>query len=96
MLNGVNKNNPIATTAKYLFRDSSAMYTWAFELHIDANVVICHNSYTVTWNSYNAPSVSRFNKNTFGDLEKLIFSLSTAGERDAYLAGTIVNIYKVV
>lgn len=96
MLNEVNKNNPIATTSKYIFRDSSARYTWAFEVHIDENVVICHNSYSVTWNSYNAQSVSRFNENTFGNLEKLIFALSTAGERDVYLAGTIVNIYKVV
>lgn len=96
MLNAVEKNNPIAVTRGTILKTSSAPFTWAFNIHVDEHIVVCTNSYSVSWNSYDAQSCSRFNKNTFGDLEKLIFGLSTAGERDVYLAGTIVELYKVV
>ena len=96
MLNAVKKDNPIAVTAGSVMKSSTAPFTWAFSIHVDENIVVCTNSYSVSWNSYDARSVSRFNKNSFGNLEKLIFALSTAGERDVYLAGTIVELYKVV
>lgn len=96
MLNAVEKNNPIAVTRGTILKTSSAPFTWAFNIHVDEHIVVCTNSYSVSWNSYDAQSCSKFNKNTFGDLEKLIFGLSTAGERDVYLAGTIVELYKVV
>ena len=96
MLNIVNKNNPIAVTTGNIMKTSSAPFTWAFSIHVDESIVVCTNSYSVSWNSYAATSYSRFNKNIFGNLEKLIFGLSTAGKRDVYLAGTVVNLYKVV
>ena len=96
MFNAVEKNNPIAVTRGTVLKTSSAPFTWAFNIHVDEHIVVCTNSYSVSWNNYDAQSCSRFNKNTFGDLEKLIFGLSTAGERDVYLAGTIVELYKVV
>lgn len=96
MLNAVEKDNPIAVTRGAVLKTSSAPFTWAFNIHVDEHIVVCTNSYSVPWNSYDAQSCSRFNKNTFGDLEKLIFGLSTAGERDVYLTGTVVNLYKVV
>ena len=96
MLNAVKKDNPIAVTRGVVFKSSSVPFTWAFNIHVDEHIVVCTNSYSVSWNSYDAYSYSRFNKNTFGNLEKLIFGLSTAGERDVYLAGTIVELYKVV
>lgn len=96
MLNIVNKNNPIAVTTGNIMKTSSAPFTWAFSIHVDESIVVCTNSYSVSWNSYVATSYSRFNKNIFGNLEKLIFGLSTAGKRDVYLAGTVVNLYKVV
>ena len=96
MLNAVKKDNPIAVTTGNIMKTSSAPFTWAFSIHVDENIVVCTNSYSVSWNSYAATSYSRFNKNIFGDLEKLIFGLSTAGERDVYLTGTVVNLYKVV